>query len=281
MSAAVKDAVLTAERGNIMKKTVLALLLLCAMLCMVLGASAEGEDALAKLMNKGEIVIACEGTYSPWNYIDENTDELMGYDVEVGAAIAEKLGLKPVFKTNLWDNLFMDLDNGANDLVIASVEPTEDRAEKYDFSTPYAYTRTVLVVREDNDKIKSFADLAGMTTCNTITSVYAMIAEANGATVLAVDDLGQTMEHVIQGRCDGTLNADTAFYDFLRAVPDAPLKIVDATDDPVTIVVPIPKGEEYASLLAAVNQAIEELGEEGVLTELSMKYFGADLSKLQ
>lgn len=259
---------------------VLALVFALVLTCTPYTVHAE-ENALTALQEKGEVVIECEGTYSPWNYYDEVTGELMGYDVEVARAIAGKLGIEPVFRANLWDGLFQDLDTGRCDLVVASVEPTEERALKYNFSMPYAYTSTVLIVKKGNEEIKSFEDLKGKTTCNTITSVYAMMAEEYGANVMAVDDLAQTMELVITGRSDATLNADTAFYDYLRGQPDAPLTIVDATDDPVTIVIPLPKDEKYQPLMDAINQAIEELGEEGVLSELSNKYFGGDISKPQ
>ena len=260
-----------------MKKIALILAVMMAALCLLCTASAEEMDALAEIKAKGKLVVACEGTYSPWNYEDEN-GVLMGYDVEVAQAIAAKLGVEFEPQTDLWDGLFAGLDSGRFDLVIASVEITEERALKYDFSTPYAYTSTVVITKDDNDTITSLADLAGKTTCNTATSVYAKLAEDNGATVLNVDDLAQTIELVLTGRCDATLNADTVYYDYLRAHPDAALKIAATSDDVAQIVVPVPKGEKYATLLEAINQALAELAEDGTLTELSIKYFGGDLT---
>ena len=254
--------------------TAMVLALTCVLACAV---AEEPADALAALKAKGTITIACEGTYSPWNYEDEDGN-LTGYDIEVAAAVCSKLGLEPVFVTDLWDGLFAGLDSGQFDMVAASVEITEERALKYDFTTPYAYTKTVVITRADYDGISAMADLAGKTTCNTATSVYAALAEDNGATVLNVDDLAQTIELVLNGRCDATLNADTLYYDFLRAHPDAQLKIAAAADNVACIVLPVKKGDYYASLLEAYNTALAELAEEGVLTELSIKYFGGDLT---
>ena len=258
-----------------MKKLLIALM--CAILCVAVAAAACA-DALSDLQARGKVVVACEGTYSPWNYEDEN-GQLTGYDVEVAQAIADKLGLTFEPVTDLWDGLFAGLDAGRFDLVVASVEITPERALKYDFSTPYAYTSTVVITRADNDSINAMTDLAGKTTCNTATSVYAALAEDNGATVLNVDDLAQTIEMVMNGRCDATLNADTVYFDYLRAHPEAQLKIAATSDDVAQIVIPLPKGEEFASLRAAVDQALAELAEEGVLTELSIKYFGGDLTQ--
>ena len=56
----------------------------------------QGGDALARIQAKGEITVALEGTWSPWGYHDQS-GELVGYDVEVARAIAEKLGVKAAF----------------------------------------------------------------------------------------------------------------------------------------------------------------------------------------
>ena len=73
-------------------------------------ASSEASgDQLERIQQAGEIVIATEGTWSPWTFHDEN-DELVGYDVEVGKLIAEKLGVEPVFVEGEWDGLFAGLD---------------------------------------------------------------------------------------------------------------------------------------------------------------------------
>ena len=66
--------------------------LLCAALFLLPGCGQkDGGDLLTVIREKGEIVIAMEGTWAPWTYHDEN-DKLVGYDVEVGEKIAEKLG---------------------------------------------------------------------------------------------------------------------------------------------------------------------------------------------
>ena len=88
-----------------------------------------GEDQLAQIKEKGEIVVAMEGTWSPWTYHDEN-DELVGYDVEVAKAIAEKLGVEATFVEGEWDGLFAGMDAGRYDIVVNGVDITEERAQK-------------------------------------------------------------------------------------------------------------------------------------------------------
>lgn len=155
---------------------------------------------------------------------------------------------------------------------------TDSRKETYDFSTPYAYIKTALVVAKDNDTIQSFEDLAGKTTANSIGSTYMEMAEAYGATCSGVDTLDETIQMVLQGRADATLNANVSFFDYLNQHPDAAIKIVAESEEANEIAIPMQKGDDTASLREAVNQAIEALRTEGKLSELSGKYFGADIS---
>lgn len=280
-----------------MKKRIFAALLAAAMSLSVLagcsqGASPSGSrpqsssgsqppaDLLAQIQQKGEIVIAMEGTWSPWTYHDED-NLLVGYDVEVGQQIAEKLGVKATFVEGEWDGLLAGLEAGRYDLMINGVNVTQERAEKYDFSIPYAFERTAVIVREDNEDIQAMEDLAGKRTANTITSTYAALAEQYGAEVTGVDDLNQTFELLFSGRIDATLNAEVSYYDYMRAHPDAGIKITCLDEGTIQTAIPVRKGEETASLLEAVNTALEELSQDGTLTELSEKYFGVDISQAQ
>ena len=241
-------------------------------------AAASG-DLLAQIQEKGEIVIAMEGTWAPWTYHDEN-DELVGYDVEVGKAIAEKLGVTATFVEGEWDGLLAGLDAGRYDIMVNGVGITPERQEKYDFTTPYAYNRTAVIVRGDYDEIHSMEDLNGKKTANTISSTYAEQAEAYGATVTGVDDLNQTIELLLAGRIDATLNAEVVFVDYQKAHPEANIKIAAYSDDVEQVAIPVRKSADTATLLAAINQALAELDADGTLTELSVKYFGTDISKM-
>ncbi len=243
-----------------------------------LPAFAEEGDLLSRIQQKGEIVIATEGAWAPWTYHDEN-DTLVGFDVEVAQAIAAKLGVTATFVETEWDGIFAGLDAQRYDIAANGVEITDERSEKYDFSTPYGYIRTALVVRGDNDTITSFEDLNGKKTANSIASTYMILAESYGATAVGVDTLDQTIQMVLSGRADATLNAEVSVYDYLIVHPDANIKIVALTEEASQVALPVRKGEDSATLLAAINQAIEELANEGELTRISEKYFGKDITQ--
>ena len=261
-------------------KKVLMLLLAALMLVSLLsvGVCAEGQDLLAAIQERGTIIVGLEGDWAPWSFVGDG-DELMGFDVEVAQAVAAKLGVEAQIVPGEWDGLFAGMDAGRYDIVVNGVEVTPERTEKYAFADPYAYIRTALIVRGDNDTIKTFEDLKGKKTANSIASTYMYLAEDYGATCYGVDTLDETLTMVLQGRVDATLNANVSYTDYMAQHPDANLKIVATTEDASLVAIPMRKGADTESLLAAINKAIAELHEEGVISELSIKYFGEDISK--
>ena len=240
-------------------------------------ASTGAADQLAAIQTNGKLVVALEGAWQPWSYHDES-DTLVGYDVEVSRAIAEKLGVEPEYVESDWDSLFAGLDAGRFDIVCNGVEVTDERSKTYDFTTPYGYIHTALAVRKDNEDIKSFEDLKGKTTANSLASTYMELAESYGATVQGIDTLEETIQLLTAGRIDATLNADVSFYDYLNVHPDADFKLVAQTEDASHVAIPVRKGDDSASLLEAINTAIEELRADGTLKALGEKYFGQDIS---
>ncbi len=241
------------------------------------GTAESSQDLLAQIQERGKLVIAMEGTWAPWTYHDEAGD-LVGFDTEVGQLIARELGVEAEFVEGEWDGLFAGLDGGRYDLVINGVEITEERAQKYDFAEPYGYIHTALIVGSDNTDIRTFEDLKGKTTANSLNSTYQYLAQDYGATVSNVDSLGETLEMVLAGRVDATLNADVSFYEYLGEHPDAPLKVVALTEEASKVAIPVRKGEETKSLLEALNQAIQNLKDSGELAAVSEKYFGSDIT---
>lgn len=251
--------------------------LLMAVTLVGCGNNEEEKDLLTTIQERGTIIVATEGTWSPWTHHDEN-NKLVGFDVEVMEAVAEKLGVECDFVVAEWDSLLMGVDSGRFDIVANGVEIDEDRAKKYDFTDPYGYIRTALIVKKDNTEIKTFKDLDGKTTTNSLGSTYAKLAESYGATNTAVDDLNKTFELVLQDRADATLNAELSFYDYLKAHPEANLQVVDLTKDASHVAMPVKKGEQTASLVKAINEAIAELKADGTLSKISIKYFGTDIT---
>ena len=140
------------------KRIISAVLALMTVLACLVGCGqkqadgpAEEGDLLARIQARGSIIVAMEGTWAPWTYHDES-DRLVGYDVEVAQAIADKLGVKVDFVEGEWDGLLAGLDDGRYDIMVNGVGIAPDREEKYNFSTPYAFNRTAVLVRRSEER---------------------------------------------------------------------------------------------------------------------------------
>ena len=197
--------------------------------------------------------------------------------MEVATKVAEKLGVKAVITEGPWDGLLTGLDTGVYDVVVNGVDVTPERSETFDFTDAYAYDHIDLVVKKENTAITSFEDLKGKKSANSTGSTYAEMGEEYGATVSNVPTLAETMELVLNGTVDATINADTSIQDYLNTTGEKGLKIVAQDDEATEYAIPVKKGN--ASLKEAINDALKELREEGTLKELSVKYFGADLTE--
>ena len=242
-------------------------------------SDSSSDDLLSAIKERGYITVAMEGTWAPWTYHDED-DNLVGFDVEVAKAVADELGVDVQYQEGEWDGLLAGVQSGRYDIMVNGVGYTEERAQAYTFSDPYCYNKTALIVRGDNEDIKSLEDLDGKTTCNSANSTYQLIAEEYGANVLDVETLDGTLEMVLAGtdRADATLNAEASFLDYMNAHPDANLKIVDYYPESEKVCIIMPKGDSSDSLKEAINSAIEKLRADGTLSELSNKYFGGDIT---
>ena len=260
-------------------KKILALVLALALTAMAGMALADEADALKKIQERGTLIVGMEGNWSPWTYHDEKTGELTGLEVDIANLIAEGLGVKADFQEAPWDALLAGVDAGRFDIICNGVGYTEERAKSYSFTTPYVYSNKVLVVAENNEEIKTVDDLKGKKTANSASSTYAALAEEYGATLVPVDTLGETMDMLVQGRVDATLNAQVSIADYLREHPDAKIKTVQVlAGDPVAY--PVAK-EGTESLVNAINEILEAARQDGRLAEISIKYFGVDTTKAE
>lgn len=234
-----------------------------------------GEN-LDQIKAAGVIKIGTEGTYAPFTF--HNADnKLVGFDVEIGEAVAAKLGVKAEFIEGKWDGLIAGLDANRYDAVINQVGITEARKEKYDFSDPYIVSKAVLVVKNDNDEIRSFEDLKGKTSAQSLSSNFGKIAEAAGAELVGTDGFDQSIQLVLTGRADATINDSLSFLDFKKQKPDAPVKIAAEKTEADASGIIVRKGDP--ELVAAINQALADIKVDGTYQKIADTYFGQDVSK--
>lgn len=251
-------------------------LLLAAGVLVAMATPTFAQTALDAIKTAGALRIGTEGTYAPFTYHDAS-GALVGFDVEIGQAIAKQLGVEAQFVEGPWDGLIAGIDADRYDVVINQVGINADRQAKYDFSEPYIASKAALVVRGDNTTITTFADLAGKNAAQTLTSNFGKLAEENGATLVGTEGFDQSIALVIQGRADATINDSLSFFDFKKQQPDADVKVVATAEDADFSGVLLAKGKP--ELLAAINEALAAIKADGTYAEISQKYFGEDVSQ--
>ena len=241
------------------------------------GQGGSSEDHLARIKKANVLKVGLEGDWQPFGYEDKDGN-LVGYDVEVAKAVAEHLGVEIEIIPTAWDGLLQGLESGVFDIVVNGVDVTEERQKTFDFSEPYAYDHAVLIVREDNNDIKTFEDLKGKTTANSTGSTYMVIGASYGADVKPVDTLAETLNLVDIGQADATINANTSYIDYMTN-EGGPFKVVAQTEEATAYAIPLKKGQDNATLLTEINSCIQKMKSDGSLAKLSIKYFTEDLTK--
>jgi len=237
--------------------------------------SSSGNNGENPVKAAGVLRVGTEGVYSPFSYHDPATGDLVGYDVDVARAVAEKLGLKVEFVETPWDAIFAALESDRFDVVANEVTINDERKQKYDLSEPYSVGEGVIVTRADDSSVKSLDDILGKVAGETATSNWAQVARDHGARVEAVEGFTQAIKLLNQGRVDVVINDSIAVYAYLAETGDNSVKIAGTTGE---------KSEQgfaarkNSGLLPDLNKALDELRSDGTLATISKKYLKADAS---
>lgn len=236
----------------------------------------SGEDRkLQEIKDAGTIRVGFEGTFAPWNYHNES-GELVGMEKEIADLIASDLGVKAEYIETQWDSLIAGVDANRYDIVINNVSPTEERKQKYDFSTPYVASEGKVAVLE-NSSLQKIEDLNGATAASSETSNFRTLLEAAGAKMTIVTGFDEAIEQVLTGRVDAVGNDAVTFAYYKEQHPEAPIRLLDGVlGDASQSAILMAKGEP--SLQKAINDSITKNLENGNFKAIYEKYVGIDLS---
>ncbi len=242
-------------------------------------AIADGEDdLLTKIKSRGTILIGLEATYPPFNYQDES-GELVGFEVDVAKALAEHLGVNAEFVPTKWDGMLAGLETERFDVITNQVTITEERQKKYDFTQPYTISGIQVITRKDKQEdFKTPASLAGKYVGVGLGSNYEEWLTKNvpGAEVSTYDDNATKLQDLLVGRIDAFLNDRLAAAYLLE---NSGGRVVAAGEpfDKQHIGIALRKGNE--ALLEALNKGLDDLREDGTLSAISQKWFQLDATR--
>ncbi|WP_082702991.1 ABC transporter permease subunit [Mycobacterium sp. IS-1496] len=240
----------------------------------VASCGSGGDSSDEPIKSAGVLRVGTEGVYAPFSYHDAS-GQLVGYDVDVARAVAERIGVTVEFVETPWDSMFAALEAGRFDVVANEVTINAERQAKYDLSQPYSVGEGVIVTRADDDSITTLDHLAGKVAAENATSNWSEVARKAGARVEAVEGFTQAITLLNQGRVDVVVNDSIAVYAYLAETGDTSVKIAGTVGE---------KSEQGfaarkdSGLLPELNRALDELRADGTLASISQKYLNANAS---
>ncbi|MBB4062903.1 transporter substrate-binding domain-containing protein [Gellertiella hungarica] len=248
-----------------MRKTLLALALAALSASSVLAADLGG-----KLFKVGS-----DTTSPPMESVDPATGQIVGFDVDVVNAICAKINCKAEFVTTGWDGIFAALDQGNFDFVASGVSITEERKKAMDFTDPYIVNSQAVLMRVE-DAVSSAEDfkakglkLSAQANTTDADVAASIVGKEN---VLAYDTFSASVLALKNKDVDGVVingaNADAYEKEFAGELV-APIR--GLSSDPLGLV--FRKGDPN---VAAFNEGIKAIREDGTLDKLVQKYWGTN-----
>jgi polar amino acid transport system substrate-binding protein len=227
----------------------------------------------------GVLTIGMEIGYPPMEYFDADGKTPIGFDVEMGKAVAAKMGLEPKFVDTAWDGIFDGVTTNKYDCIMSSVTINEARMKAHNFSNPYIQNTLAIVLPKDSiRKINSPQDLAGLNVAyqeETTSDDYMTDLAEQGMqfTPREYDKVMYCFDELRLGRVDVIMTDLLVAYEYVGRT-DSPFKIV-WTGGEEEFGICMRKGND--ALTAAINKALDELFADGTMLKISRKIFGMDL----
>lgn len=251
-------------------------MLICTLLVFtVMGCGSKEEDSLERVKEAGKLTVVGSGGYPPFNYIDDG--EVVGFDVEVGAEIAKRLGVELDYVTSDWDGLIEGLRSSRYDGILGSMAITDERLKVVDFTTPYYYSGAQLFTTTDSN-ITDVSEMEGKAIAVATGTNFAQDAEELGAEVTYYQDDNATMMELVNGRVDGVITDRIVGITAMKELSGGEnIQIVGELLRLESMGIAINKGD--SELLEQVDEILEEMHADGTLTQISQKWLdGEDVS---
>lgn len=225
-----------------------------------------------KPVAKKDFTYAMSGLYKPFNYKENGT--LTGFDVEVGKALAEKMGMNPVPVTNPWETIIQGLLAKKYDAILGSMTVTDKRKEVVNFTQPYYRSGSQVFVAQDNQTIKSINDLKGKTVGVVKASTYKDLAKKYAGKVVEYDSDLTALMDLPTGRLNAVITDKIVG---IRVINEKAIKIKDVGPTITTDDQAIAVRKDDPELLAKLNKALDEIIKDGTYDKISKKWFGRNI----
>lgn len=221
---------------------------------------------------KGVFTFAAgSGQYPPFNFRENG--EIKGFDLEIGNALAEKMGMEPNPVTNIWESIILGLQAKKYDAIVGSMTITEDRKEKVSFTDPYYHSGVALFVMTNNTEINSISDLNGKIIGVVKQSSYQQYAQNFTDDVRGYTSDIDALHDLPTGRIDAVITDKFVGLPIIKQGILDIRYVADVKSEDIGIAV----RKDDTELLNKLNIALDEIIKDGTYDRISKKWFGENI----
>lgn len=235
--------------------------------------SATEEEAATDEGTDGNVyTVATDNGYVPFEFIDEDSGDLVGFDIDLITALAEEAGIEIEFEVLEFDGIVAGVSSGRFDIAIAGMTITEERQESIDFTQPYYEAGLILAVLEGNEEIQSIDDVDGkVVATRTGSTSQEYLAQNTEANAEAFPGIIEAYQNVLAGRADAVLYDLPNVQYYSEKEAGGELKTVGEKLTGEDYGIAFPKGSE---LRGVIDDALTTLKENGTYDDIYEKWFG-------
>ena len=253
----------------------LALGLMVAAGCGANQTSEEPNKAPEPTTEKAVLKVGSEASYAPFEYVDEKTGEITGFDAELVTAIAEAVGMKAEITHVEWDGLYPALNTNQVDVVISAMTITDDRKKEVNFSDPYFEAQQLIAIKE-GASITGLKDLVGKPVgvqANT-TGQYVLekVSGVNADDIKPYPTTPDAMMNLTNGSVQAVVADGPVVLNFIKNNADA--KLTTVTDNFEKEYYGMAIKKDNTELVAKINEGLKKVKDSGKYDEIYNKYFG-------
>jgi polar amino acid transport system substrate-binding protein len=221
-------------------------------------------------------VVGTDAAYAPFE--SENMQkEVVGFDIDVVKAIAQKAGIEVKFVNTPWEGIFNTLQQGDRDLLVSAITINDERKQTMDFSDPYFDAHQLIAVK-GNSKVAKFDDLkklkVGVQTGTTGDEVVTKLQGKNSANIKRFESTPLALKELEAGGVDAVVADNGVVINYVTNNSDAKFKTVsDKAFQPEQYGIAVKKGN--ADLLGKINKGLADIKADGTYDKIYAQYFGA------
>ncbi|TEX49035.1 MAG: hypothetical protein B7C55_13340 [Actinomycetales bacterium mxb001] len=255
-------------------------------------AAPAADGLLAQILETGVLRVSTDPAYPPQSSYDEATGEWQGFDIDVANEIATRMGVTTQWETPAWDVITAGNWNDRWDVSVGSMSITEERAQVLDFTEPYYFTPAGVAVNADSD-IQSIDQLAGkrVGVCGACTYEYYLnrtlvipgfdfeFVVPEDVEIVTYDTDTTALQDLKLGRVDAMVSAVPLLEEAIKKGKEIRLVGDPVFLEPLAVAADNSSPLPVDSLVAELNRIIQEMHADGTLSELSMKWYGVDITK--